>query len=168
MVDLKDMMDIKDIDLNQFDVILVLDENAVNEAGLDTLMGTSGSDKRALSPQSSYYSDKGAYSDYAYYNDPKLYASWAFGKQLQNALTNIGSGYSCEVGDYGRYVSVKVTYSNPPTGKSASKTFLIVFEPDGSKGYVFSTSNRYRTFSGLSNAASYIKSASSSLRNSTQ
>lgn len=161
-------MDWNDINIDQFDAILVLDENAVNEAGLDALMGTSGSDKRALTPQSTYYNDKGAYSDYVYYNDPKLYASWAFGKQLQSALTNIGNGYGCEVSDYGRYVSARVTYSNPPTGKSASKTFLIVFDPDGKQGYVFSTSNRYRTFSGLSAAASYIKSAANSLRSATQ
>ena len=160
-------MDWKDINIDQYDGVLVLDGGAVNEAGLDELIG-SGSDKRALSPQSGYYSDKGAYNGYAYYNDPKLYATWAFGKQLQSYLTNIGNGFGCEVSDFGKYVNVKITYSNPPTGKTASKMFLIVFDPDGKQGNIFSTSNRYRTFSGLSNAASYIKSASGSLKNATQ
>ena len=160
-------MDWKDINIDQFDAILVLDENAVNEASIDTLIGT-GPDKRAVTPQSNWSVDKGADSSYAYYNDSKLDAQWAFGKQLQNMLISIGNGYSCEVSDYGRYVSARVTYSNPPTGKSASKMFLIVFDPDGKQGYVFSTSNRYRTFSGLSAAASYIKSAANSLRSATQ
>jgi len=43
-----------------------------------------------------------------------------------------------------------------------------VFDPDGKKGNIFSTSNRYRTFSGIGQAASYIKGAVSSLRLATQ
>ena len=149
----------------EYDAVLVY-QPSVNEDGLDPLLGTNGADKRATSA-GPWKIDKGAYSTYLYYNDPKLYASWAFGKQLQTALTGFGAGFASEVSDYGKYVSVKVTYSNPPTGKTASKTFLIVFNPDGREGHVFSSSNRYRTFSGLTQAASYIKSAASSLRDKT-
>lgn len=159
------MNSLKNINLDDYDAVLVY-QPSVNESGLDDLLGAGTPDKRAVST-SPWRVDKGAYSNYLFYNDPKLYTSWAFGKQLQNALVNIGSGYSAEVSDYGKYVSARVTYSNPPTGRSASKTFLIVFNPDGKEGHVFSSSNRYRTFSGITQAASYIKSAASSLRERT-
>ena len=161
------MIDLKDINLEEYDGILVLDKNAINEAALDNLMGRGPGDVRSLSAAVGPYQDTGAYSDYFYWQDPKLFASWSFGKQLQNSLTNVGYGYGCEVSDFGRYVTCKITYSNPPTGRTASKTFLVVFYPDGKKGNIYQTSNRYRTFSGVSQAASYIKSSVSSLRNAT-
>ena len=161
------MVDLNNINLDQFDGILVLDNNAVNEDSLNDLMGLGGADVRANSAAVGPYQDRGAYSQYLNYQDPKLFAQWSFGKQIQNNLTNVGNGYACEVSDFGRYVSVKITYSNPPTGKTASKTFLVVFDPDGKKGNIFQTSNRYRTFSGVSQAASYIKSCVSSLRDKT-
>lgn len=159
-------IDPKDINLDDFDGILCLDENAINEAGLDSLIGTSGADIRATSvmvPQQ----DKGAYSKYLDYNDPKLYRSWTFGKQILNLLGSIGVGYGCEVADYGKYVSVRVSYSNSSSGKTSSKTFLIVFDPDGKQGNIFQSSNRYRTFAGTSQAVSYIKSSVSGLRDKT-
>jgi hypothetical protein len=162
------MVDLKDINIEEYDGVLVLDKSAVNEAGLDDVMGPGGgADIRNVSTATGPNFDKGAYSQYLNYQDPKLYANWTFGKQLQNSLSNVGYGYAAEVSDFGRYVSCKITYSNPPTGKTASKTFLVVFDPDGKKGNIFQTSNRYRTFSGVSQAASYIKSCVSSLRDKT-
>lgn len=161
------MVDLENINLDEFDGILALDKNAINEGSLNDLMGAGAGDVRALSAATGPSQDKGAYSKYLYYQDPKLFAQWAFGKQLQSYLGNVGYGYSVEVSDFGRYVSARLTYSNPPTGKTASKTFLIVFDPDGKTGNIFQTSNRYRTFSGVSQAASYIKSSVSSLRNAT-
>lgn len=161
------MVDLKDINIEDFDGILVLDKESINEDSLNNLMGQGGGDVRTLSAIVGPYQDRGAYSQYLNYQDPKLFAQWSFGKQIQNNLTNVGSGYACEVSDFGRYVSVKITYSNPPTGRTASKSFLVVFDPDGKKGNIFQTSNRYRTFSGVSQAASYIKSCVSSLRDKT-
>ena len=161
------MVDLKDINLDEYDGILVLDGNAINEGSLNDLMGEGPGDVRALSATTGPNQDKGAYSRYLYYQDPKLFAQWSFGKQLQNNLANVGYGYSVEVADFGRYVSARLTYSNPPTGKTASKTFLVVFDPDGKTGNIFQTSNRYRTFSGVSQAASYIKSCVSSLISKT-
>lgn len=157
------------VDLNNINgAIVEIDEKElVNEGDLNDLIGMGGADVRATSAITGPNYDKGAYSTYLQYQDPKLYASWAFGKQLQNSLTNVGYGYSAEVSDFGKYVSVKMSYSNPPTGKTASKTFLVVFDPDGKKGNIFQTSNRYRTFSGVSQAASYIKSCVNSLRDKT-
>jgi hypothetical protein len=156
------------VDLNNINgAIIEVAPGSINEGSLNDLIGLGPGDVRTLSTTTGPNYDKGAYSNYLYYQDPKLYASWAFGKQLQNSLSNVGYGYGCEVSDFGRYVSVKVTYSNPPTGKTASKTFLVVFDPDGKKGNIFQTSNRYRTFSGVSQASSYIKSCVSSLRDKT-
>lgn len=161
------MVDLNDIDISKFDGILVLDPNVVNEAGLDSLIGTGNADVRAVSAAVGPYQDKGAYSSYLNYQDPKLFANWSFGKQIQSALTNIGSGYTAEVSDFGRYVCIKMTFSNPPTGKTASKNFLVVFNPDGKVGQIYQNSNRYRTFSGVSQAASYIKSCATALKNLT-
>ena len=161
------MVDLKNINIEEFDGILVLDKSTVNEGDLNNITGLGPGDIRATSATTGPNYDKGAYSQYLNYQDPKLYANWTFGKQLQNYLTNVGYGYGCEVADFGRYVTVKVTYANPPTGKTASKLFLVVFDPDGKKGNIFQNSNRYRTFSGLSQAGSYIKSCVSSLRDKT-
>lgn len=161
------MVDLRDINLDLFDSILVMDKDSVNEGLIDNLIGGGPGDKRATSAVVGPTWDKGAYSSYLDYEDPKLYASWAFGKQILSYLNGMGHGLSAEVADYGRFVSVKVTYSNAPTGRTASKTFLIVFDPDGKTGNIFQTSNRYRTFSGLSQAVSYIKSCTSSLQSKT-
>ena len=158
---------LEDINFEEYDGILVLDKNAINEGSLDQVMGRGQADVRATSATVGPYWDKGAYSDYLYYQDPKLYINWTFGKQLQNNLTNIGYGYAAEVSDFGRYVTCKVSYSNPPTGRTATKTFLVVFDPDGKTGNIFQNSNRYRTFSGISQAVSYIKSSVSGLRSAT-
>jgi hypothetical protein len=162
----RSVVDLKDLNPEAFDGVLVLNE-PINEGNLDQVMGLGGADVRATSAATGPHADRDAYSDYYYYQDPKLFANWSFGKQLQNNLTNVGYGYSAEVADFGRYVTCKISYSNPPTGKTASKTFLVVFDPDGKTGNIFQNSNRYRTFSGVTQAASYIKSSVSSLRNAT-
>ena len=101
------------------------------------------------------------------YDDPKLYANVAFGRTLASLLGNMTGGFSAKVTDFSKWVVVEITHHNQITGRSASKTFLIVFQQKGD-GMVLSTHNRYRTISGVDQAASYIKSASSSLQNATQ
>jgi len=156
------------VDLNNINgAIVELIPESINEGDLNDLIGLGSGDVRATSAAGGPYWDKWTYSKYLTYQDPKLYASWSFGNQLQDGLNGIGKGYGAEVADFGRYLTVKVTYSNPPTGKSSSKVFLIAFNPDGKKGNIFQNSNRYRTFSGLSQAISYIKSCVSSLRDKT-
>jgi hypothetical protein len=108
---------------------------------------------------------KGQYVDFV---DPKLYASWSFGRQVRNEMTNIGSGFSCEVADFGKEIVVRVTHSEPVTGRSASKTFLITFTGNKGDAYVKSHSNKWRSISGVSQAVQYIKSACSSLSGVTQ
>lgn len=101
------------------------------------------------------------------WDDPKMFASNNFGNMMRSYLDNMGRGYSARVTDFGKWVTVDVTYHNYITGRSASKTFLVVFKPKGN-GIVLSTHNRYRTISGIDQAVSYIRSASNSLESSTQ
>lgn len=109
---------------------------------------------------------------YLHYDDPKLYASNAFGQMMLNDLNSWRKGFSAKVSDFGKWVVVEVTYHHHVTGRSASKTFLVVFNggPNGTDkggGLVMSTANKWRTISGYSQASSYIKSASSSLESAT-
>ena len=109
---------------------------------------------------------------YLWYDDPRLYASNAFGKTMLNDLNSFRTGYSAKVSDFGKWVTVEITYHNHVTGRSASKTFLVVFDggPNGNDpggGIVLSTANKWRTISGYGQAVSYIKSAASSLESST-
>lgn len=109
---------------------------------------------------------------YLWYDDPRLYAQNAFGRMMQSELNSWKNGYSTKVSDFGKWVVVEVTYHHHVTGRSASKTFLVVFDggPKGTDkggGMILSTANKWRTISGYSQAVSYIKSASSSLESST-
>ena len=100
-------------------------------------------------------------------DDPKMYNAFTFGRIVRNAINALGSGWSSEVSDFKKWVVVRVNYHNYETSRSASKTFLIVFQHKGD-GIVLSTHNRYRTISGADQAVSYIRSACSQLQNSTQ
>lgn len=109
---------------------------------------------------------------YFWYDDPRLYASNAFGRLIQNELNSWKSGFSAKVTDFGKWVIVDVTFHHRITGRSASKTFLVVFDggptgEDKGGGMVLTTANKWRTISGYSQAASYIKAASSTLESAT-
>ena len=137
----------------EFDTILILDNN-LNE----------GADPRSISTSitnTSYYGDKYLQLD------PFLKSPVAFGRAIQRSLNSIGDGYSCSVDDFGGSVVVKMTYTNVATARSASKTFLIRFNGKKGDGMVMSSSAKYRTISGIDQAVSYIRSASSVLVNST-
>lgn len=107
---------------------------------------------------------KGIYRDY---DDPKLFNISSFGNIVRDQLNDMGRGFSCAVTDFNKWIVVDIKYNNIVTGRSAGKTFLIVFKPEGN-GLVMNTANKYRTISGVSQAISYIKSSSSILKNSTQ
>lgn len=103
---------------------------------------------------------------YVYWDDPKLWANNAFGRLLRNELNNMGNGFSAEVTDFAKWVVVKVNHHDYITGRTSSKTFLVVFN-NKDAGIVLSTANKWRTISGYSQAVSYIKAASQALRNSS-
>ena len=140
-----------------YDTILYI-EPAINEA-----------DPRSYAKRvpvgNDYGLDNKTYIDW---NDPRLWTSTAFGRVLQSSLTGMGAGFSAQVTDFKRWVTVVVSYQNLITGKGASKHFLVVFDkPDKPNGMVMSTANRYRSISGVDQAASYIKSASYALKDQT-
>lgn len=149
------------IDTSKYDAILLCDLNNVNEVyGDERSMAGAGPGR-----------DYGK-SQYFWYDDPKLYASNAFGRMMLADLNNWRSGYSAKVSDFGKWVVVDITYHHHVTGRSASKTFLVVFDggPKGTDkggGMILSTANKWRTISGYGQAVSYIKSASVALENAT-
>jgi hypothetical protein len=100
-------------------------------------------------------------------DDPKMYYTYSFGNAVKSALSNMGNGFSCKVTDFKKWVVVEVTHHNHITGKSASKTYLIVFQDKGD-GIVLTTHNKYRSISGADQAISYIRSTSSALQSDTQ
>ena len=149
------------IDSSKYDAILLCNLNNVNEVyGDERSMAGAGPGR-----------DYGK-SQYFWYDDPKLYASNAFGRMMLADLNNWRSGYSAKVSDFGKWVVVDITYHHHVTGRSASKTFLVVFDggPKGTDkggGMILSTANKWRTISGYGQAVSYIKSASVALENAT-
>ena len=99
------------------------------------------------------------------WDDPKLWASNAFGRLMQSELNNMGNGFSAEVTDFAKWVVVKINHHNYITGRTSSKTFLVVFKQKNN-GIVMSTANKWRSISGYSQAIQYIKAAAQSLKNS--
>ena len=150
------------INTNKYDAVLI--------CNVDEFINESFGDARPYTG-ANYGKDAGKVP-YLWYDDPRLYASNAFGQMMLNDLNNWRKGYSAKVTDFGKWVVVDVTYHNVLTGRSASKTFLVVFDggPKGNDpggGMVLSTANKWRTISGYSQASSYIKSASGALESAT-
>lgn len=95
--------------------------------------------------------------------DWRLWTGSGYGRRLQSYLSG-GGGYSYEVTDMGQYVVVRASFHNLGTGKTVSKTFVIVFEnPRIGDGKVFATSTKWRTVSNVDQAANYIKSTIQSM-----
>ena len=140
----------------KYDAILHL-ELPINESTID----------RRLINKGKTPSDTRGFSQYYTADDPKLYTSFTFGNAIRQSLNNMGTGYSCQVTDFKKWVVVTVTHSDMITGKSSSKTFLVVFNLD-KDGMVLTTHNRYRSISGVDQAISYIKSSCNSLQSDTQ
>ena len=142
----------------EYSAILYLDKQ-ITEGGDNRFYATrpgSGSDRGLDNPQSINW------------NDPKLWSATAFGANLQSRLQGLGTGFNAKVVDFKRWVTATVSYTNNVTGKTAEKIFLVVFDkPTKGDGIVLSTANRYRSISGVDQAATYIKSASSSLKDAT-
>ena len=148
-------------DISKYDAILVVENNDINEVFGDERTYTASGPGR----------DYGKVP-YLWYDDPKLYANNSFGQMMLNDLNAWKKGYSAKVTDFGKWVVVDVTYHHHVTGRSASKTFLVVFNggPTGTDkggGIILSTANKWRTISGYGQASTYIKSACSSLESGT-
>lgn len=135
--------------MNHYDTILLV-QNPINEV-----------DSRTIAKQSTQGGSK-YFAGSVNYDDPRIHQANGFGRLLQTQLGSMGNEWAVEVTDFNKWVTVRVTHSNTTTGRSASKTYLIVFQPDKT-GMVLSTANKYRTISGVDQAASYIRSSASAL-----
>lgn len=144
------------MDSKKYDAILYIQQPCINEDG----------DPRVDAKKNPDASVKGLYN-HANWDDPRMYNSFSFGSSLQTSLNNIGKGFSCDVTDFGKWVVVKISYHDIISGRTSSKTFLIVFDLN-KNGIVLSTHNRYRSFSGVSQAISYIRSSISALEGSSK
>lgn len=148
-------------DISKYDAVLICNLSDIFEAQGDE-RSWSGSGPGKMSGK----------TPYLWYDDPRLYANNGFGRMMQASLNSWKNGYSAKVSDFGKWVVVEVTYHHYVTGRSASKTFLIVFDggpkgTDKAGGMVLSTANKWRTISGYEQAVSYIKSASTALESAT-
>ena len=68
---------------------------------------------------------------------------------VRSSLSNLGPGYSIKVSDFGSDIVVEVTHHDQRTGRSASRTYLIKMNDKDGKGWVKSTSNRFRTITSI-------------------
>ena len=148
--------------MKAYDAILICENNDIND------YITEATNDPRYSGTTPGYGRNSAVSDYFWYDDPTLHAANAFGQLMQRDLNNWRNGYSAKVSDFGKWVTVDVTYHNVISGRSASKTFLVVFDggPKGTDkggGMVLTNANKYRTISGYNQAVSYIKQISGSL-----
>lgn len=146
------------IDTSKYDAILV--------CNLDNMLNEDNSDARSFTGAGP--GKIGSATPFTWYDDPRLYSKNAFGKSLQTELNNWKQGFNARVTDFSKWVVVEVTHHNHITGRSSSKTFLVVFDggPKGNDpagGMVLTTANKWRTISGVGQAASYIKAASGAL-----
>jgi hypothetical protein len=150
---------------SKYDAILI--------CNTDDLVNESYGDPRAYTDPNAGYGRDAGKGTYFWYDDPRLYAQNAFGRMMLSDLNGWRQGYSAKVSDFGKWVVVEVTYHHHVTGRSASKTFLVVFDggpkgTDKAGGMVLSTANKWRTISGYGQAVNYIKSASTALESGAQ
>lgn len=91
--------------------------------------------------------------------DWRLWSASGFGNRLRGMLSAGDGKKSFEVTDMGAYVVVRAAYHSTATGEGRTKTFVIAFDdPKVGDGKIFTTSTKWRTFSSVQQAASYINS----------
>lgn len=100
--------------------------------------------------------------------DAKLWSGAGFGRKLRSSLGYPNDGTSFEVTDLGKLVVINASYTNLANGKKIQKTFAILFNDLTGSGRVYVTSTRWREFSTVDQAASYIKSYMGSEKSRTQ
>lgn len=138
-------------DLKDYTVLYITPEN-INEA-----------DNRTVNTRHINGKDTGP-NGTVNFDDPRLYMSTNFGRQLQSYLSG-SNGFWAEVSDFGRYVVVTAGFHNTVSGRSSTKHFVIAFDPDG-VGTIFTSATKWRSISGISQAVSYIKSVCGALESS--
>ena len=92
------------------------------------------------------------------------------GNAFRSALSNIGVGFGVQVADFGDAITVTITYSNAKTGRCASQSYVVLWQPDRNPKYpykVMSSVARYRNCADYGQAIGFIRSKASALPGST-
>ena len=92
------------------------------------------------------------------------------GNAFRSALSNIGPGFGAQVADFGDAITVTITYSNAKTGRCASQSYVVLWQPDRNPKYpykVMSSVARYRNCADYGQAIGFIRSKASGLPGST-
>jgi hypothetical protein len=144
-------------DYDKYDMVLLFDESVSPNTILED-----NTDPRLLPPSKPYGKD--TYGQFIG-QDPNSQLS--LGPVIKSQLSGMGKNYYVDVFDFGSDVTVKVTYSNPKTGLSASAAFLIKYNTKEGRGTIKSNSVRYRTISSHSEAISYIRNRANTLQSRT-
>lgn len=90
----------------------------------------------------------------------------SFGRLICQYL-QMGSGWSVEVTDFNEAVSIKMTYTNPTTCRSASIHALIIFRTKKGICRAYINGQRSRTCNSAQQAAAYIRGKASILPGQT-
>lgn len=98
--------------------------------------------------------------------DWRIWNQTSFGNIIRRRLASI-TDLNSRVFDAGKWVSVSAEITNPATGKTITKDFIIVFEdPKTGAGNIYSSSARWRSIGSVDQAVSYISNITRSFSNS--
>lgn len=89
---------------------------------------------------------------------------YGFAQEVLSSLQYIGQGFSTTVCNFGSEISVIVGYSSPHANRISQKNFLIKIYDKKGNGAIKTSARRYRTFTSISQACSYIRSRCNALR----
>ena len=88
--------------------------------------------------------------------DWRVWSGQGYGQRVLSSLSQ-SKGYSYEVTDFGKGVSIRASYHNAATGRGVSKTYIVLFDdPTNASGTVFTSSNKWRSVSNPEQVGSYI------------
>lgn len=97
--------------------------------------------------------------------DYRVWDRVSFGNILRRRLASI-TELNSVVFDAGKWVSVSAQITNPATGKSISKEFIIVFDnPQTGSGNIYSSSTKWRSIGSPDQAVSYIVNITKAMSN---
>lgn len=100
--------------------------------------------------------------------DWRIWQDTSFGRTLTSRLRS--SGLNVSVFDAGKTLSVTAGLEDSATGKTVTKTFIVVFAQPKKKGdlipgygKIWNSSTKFRTFSNIDQVANYVSSYVKSL-----
>lgn len=99
--------------------------------------------------------------------DPNAVLSYG-GAILNQLRSSLSRNFNVSVKDFGPQIYVELEYNNVKTARSASMSFIIVLTDEQKRGFVKSSSVRYRSVDNYQQAVTYIISRKSELVSRTE